>query len=143
MKRPNAVLSKLMPNSTDKSKVSNGCMQEHKSEKKAALFLQNKKVSENKPFNARKTHFFKRENATKKDTFVLLLTSRTPELDYKPTAFQMYAIGREAIFTYHSINFYERQMGVWGLPQKTFSRMPLSRRSENVLLHKRKACFYH
>ena len=65
VKRPNAVLSKRMRNSTDKSKSSNGCMQKHK-KARAALFLQNKKIFENKPFNVRERHFCKREDAKKR-----------------------------------------------------------------------------
>ena len=40
VKRPNDVLCKRMCSATDKSKIDNGCMQKHKREKKAALFLQ-------------------------------------------------------------------------------------------------------
>ena len=40
VKRPNAVLCKRMRSATDKSKINNGCMQKHKREKNAALFLQ-------------------------------------------------------------------------------------------------------
>ena len=40
VKRSNAVLCKRMRSATDKSKIDNGCMQKHKREKKAALFLQ-------------------------------------------------------------------------------------------------------
>ena len=40
VKRPNAFLCKDMRSATDKSKINNGCMQKHKREKEATLFLQ-------------------------------------------------------------------------------------------------------
>ena len=40
VKRPNAVLFKRQRSAADKSKINSGCMQKHKREKKAALFLQ-------------------------------------------------------------------------------------------------------
>ena len=40
VKRPNAILCTRMRSATYKSKIDNGCMQTHKREKKAALFLQ-------------------------------------------------------------------------------------------------------
>ena len=40
VKRPNAVLCIRIRSATDWSKIINGCMQKHKREKTAALFLQ-------------------------------------------------------------------------------------------------------
>ena len=40
VRRSNTAICKRMRSATDKSKISNGCIQKHKREKRAALFLQ-------------------------------------------------------------------------------------------------------